>query len=211
MRFTTDLMQVQHPVSRIDIISVLTGDGRREIPLMKGFSHLFDGASKIVFFPKTPISRKTGLSCLEAFKIVASKYNVTNGLCLIDKEFVVGRDPSREVQNMLQNVGIQVRSVDLISSDEDMCVTVNCSLGSRVILANVVFFGKVKCVEENISKLIKYVYGDTVPPRKRRIDRYLKGKRLGLCDFILKSGKRNVKRAFPSLSYAFSYFENPIS
>jgi len=97
----------EFPKSKENMILVLTGDGREEERILRGFAQKFDGKGKFLVWPKVPIARKTGLQALEAILPYSRflKYKV-KALFLVDREHIdekTEKNFAKEIQKLIIN------------------------------------------------------------------------------------------------------------
>ncbi len=133
---------------------VLTGDGLWEHRVLRGLVKKFP-CNLFLFFPKSPLMRKTGKSVYEAIPVNIEKYRVCKFLVLYDNEH--HRNFNQDL-TILNNTGIRVLFYEQIIPDRILYVF--GKIGSRgvVIYTSVQGLrraGNRKGINEEIAELIR--------------------------------------------------------
>lgn len=71
--------------------------------------------------------------------------------------------------------------------------------GPKKAILYVVVMGFKKCIEGNISRLIRERFGEEVPPEKQNIKQFLRGRKMKIEDLIRDSSERALNNAFNNL------------
>jgi hypothetical protein len=190
----------------------LTGDGRREQSLLRGFAERFNGDEFCLQLPsKGPPhygsnrqpANLAGFSALQAIRTYASAIKCLRYLFIVDKEYVrdIRNFPSALKQNFVGFSQVEVT----ILGQQAFLVTSKLGLHDIVVLA--VVCGETKCIEENITELILLELGLRVKPRKPDIDSALRQKRISLYELVRNARLENLKCSFPDLTAAFANIE----
>ncbi len=175
---------------------VLIGDGPRDLRVLRATAEKYNH-SRVLKVPQTPI-RGTGLvnvvksvSTLANMRLRVSKY-----LVLIDKEHV---DSLENVRNELLKFGFEVLSIKVLGRYSWLF---RVRKGAKEISIYFVVLGMIKCIEENLARLIEIVYGEKVGRNKEDVNKWLR--KHGLSDYELVSSapRSKIEEAFPDLTKA---------
>ncbi|WP_048055516.1 hypothetical protein [Methanotorris igneus] len=189
------------------IAFVITGNGRWEQVILKSIAKRYNGRDKVLYFPKSPFkhSRKTGLSCLDILRLEKEKLNIIKKcgklLVLIDKEHISSVD---DITKKLESLRV---FEDFEMENNGDIVKIIGNLGNREIVIHIVIFGKEKCIEEDVSELIKLEFGENIYPDKNAIKDFLKSKGLKRKDLIEDAKIENLEIAFNPLIRVIKFLE----
>jgi hypothetical protein len=189
MIFTTELKKDK------GLVLVITGDEENEGRVLRALAQRFDGGKQL-YWSKPPIFRKTGLKAIEAVKVYPSligQRRLTT-LFLVDQEHVK-REIQQDVSKSLMGIGIEIRNIVKI---HDKALDIKTNVGEKSIDIYAIVQGKTKCLEEDISELLKCM-GYEVKPDKKEIKKLLRKIGKDLEDIIEKAPIRNLEIAFPQL------------
>ena len=185
---------------------VISVDGSREIPIIRGFCDKINGPHKYVLYPYTPLKKQSGLSALDVVKIYASESRIQQILFLVEREYFPNGDSETEIKTKLERIGVEIINIEEIHSEEgSLKILARC--GGHDINIIAVVMGHTKFIEENIAELIQTKYGINISPSKSEIKLFLNKKGLTLYDLIRSAGINNLKTAFPCLFNALIYLE----
>ncbi len=208
MKAVTELGNIDAKLATI----ALTGDGRREQLLLKGFAERYNGEDFLLQLPTTiaPLGhgnkltgRFSGFSVLQTIKTYVTKYKFTQYLLLIDKEHFNDNDLISEIRSNLTGFN-QIN----ITALANQAFLVKCNIGSHELIIHVVVCGERKCIEENIAKLIRLEFKTNVKPIKPGIERALNQHDSNLYILIKNAKSHNLCQAFTDLTAAFSNIES---
>ena len=202
-----------------------TGDGTDEFHILRAVAEKYDGG-RTLWFPKSPLGKKTGLSVLDSINTVINKINpkISTFIFLIDREHVVQELRKREVAR-LDNNKIQVmierrllnKHIKIIEMDDntpDGVFMIKGELGSRVLQIYIIIQGIDLKIEEEISKLIELEKDIMIPPEKEHIHGFFKEMfhrksiGLGTAKLIEEASKNNLEKSFTGLTFILSEIEN---
>jgi len=200
------MLVTENPVDNF-IAFVITGDGRWEQVILKSIAKRYNGKDKVLYFPKSPFKslKKTGLSCLDILRLEKEKLNIVKKcgklLVLVDKEHVSNvEDIAKKLESL------EVFEDFKMENNEDI-VKIIGNLGNREIIIHIVIFGKEKCIEEDVSELIKLEFGENINPDKNAIKDFLKSKGLKRKDLIENAKIENLEIAFNPLIRVIKFLE----
>lgn len=205
----TDLKEISEAsITKESITLVLSGNGKREFRILKGFSKKYDGKSNILFFPESPLpKRKTGVSALDSLVFYVNRISHFLFISDRDQDFKRGESIKEKIEKKLQERGINIRRTDQNNRAEEDALLISVIVGSHETMIYTAILGEEKCLEENVTKLIKLEYGVALPPDTGEIDRFLRQKDMDWEDLVVKASKRNLAEAFASLHIAFQNIE----
>jgi len=205
MNFIKDIIQTKENVSADQIFFTLTGDGNWEVYIIEGFCKKFNGKDNYVLFPKipTPLGKKTGLTALDAIKHVTTKNMFKNYMCILDKEHVQSNSSS-ELKRQICSRAYNLNRFEYNKSNVDIYVSTEIQWGSHNANLELIILGICKCLEENITILIKNQYDEIIQPTKKSIRGFLKLKNINLSELIANASRKNLGIAFPAL---YSFFK----
>ncbi len=202
-----------------------TGDGTDEFHILGAVAEKYDGA-RTLWFPKSPLGKKTGLSVLDSINTVINKINpkISTFIFLIDREHVVQELRKRDVAR-LDNNKIQVmierrlsnKHIKIVEMDDntpDGVFMIKGELGSRVLQIYIIIQGIDLKMEEEISKLIELEKAIMIPPEKAHIRNFFKeifhrkSIGLGTAKLIEEASKNNLEKSFTGLTFILSEIEN---
>ena len=192
-------------VDKHSLIAILTGDGKTELRILKVLAKIYNGNSRILYYPNPPptFSGKKGFSVLGATKIYLSCYGVDHTICLIDREYL--RSENREtniqiIERTFGEYGISVQHTEELDASWEVALVLQCELtGRRSLVTYFAVIGKHTRIEEDIAELIRLEFGEEIRPDKRTIHNFLKGHRMDIETFVEGANRANVAQAFPSL------------
>ena len=131
---------------------ILTGDGRRELEVLRSLSKKYNGHDVILFFPFSPLPKKTGLNWLDALKTISIKYLIDSIIYILDGEFFeINVSHKDQIQNHLKSIGIQI--VESTSIAEALLI--NCKCREQKITLYCIISGPTTFIEEEIAQLIE--------------------------------------------------------
>ena len=151
MKFITEF-----PKSKENMILVLTGDGREEERILRGFAQKFDGKNKLLVWPKLPIAKKTGLEGLEAISTYSRflKYEV-KVLFLVDREHIDEKSEKNLVKEIQKLKLIKNSKIKEFKNISKGAIYLEISLGPRDFTIYTVILGIKKCATENMAQLLE--------------------------------------------------------
>ncbi|PXF61944.1 MAG: hypothetical protein C4B59_01575 [Candidatus Methanogaster sp.] len=204
-----------------------TGDGTDEFHILRAVAEKYNGTCSL-WFPKSPLGKKTGLAVLDSIKTVIDKTSpqINTFLFLIDREHIVQRNRrSRDeldnsdikvmIEHKLSNEHIRIIKID--DTTPDGAFIINGKLGSRVLQICVIIQGINLKIEEEISKLIKLEKDITIPTEKENIQDFFKEtfhrKSIGqgTAKLIAGANKNNLRMSFPGLTFILNAIEKQCS
>jgi hypothetical protein len=111
---------------------------------------------------------------------------------------------SFEITQALTALGFSTPNIKTLT---DQAYLACCSLGSHAVFIHVVVCGKKKCIEENITSLIRLERGIEVSPNEHDVHVFLKQNGIDLYGLIKVSKSNNLKVAFKDLIAVFENME----
>lgn len=191
------------------VVGVLTGNGKREFKVLRIIAKKYNGQRRILYFPKRPGYRfGGGLSVLQVVKIYASKYNIKNFLCLIDREHFAEADVKKEIEKTLREFGVNVNQVQKIPINNEDALLIEGAVGIHNFILWTAITGKEKCIEEDIAKLIEIERGLKVEPTKNGVTQAFKEHNIDIEQLMASASLKNLKTSFPALSLVLSRLES---
>ena len=183
---------------------IISGDRRNEFKILKELCREFNGQNKILWFPFTALSRKTGLSALNSIKLFPD-LGINSIIFIVGGEYIED-DATTEIQEHLQSIGVGI--VDIKPIQEALLI--NCRFGNHDIILFCNISGPETFIEEEIVKLIELKLGvkiDLLGNRDRswkeiikvKINQVLKEKHTKLEQLMRSTGRNNLERAFPNI------------
>ena len=123
MKVVKDLSEVD----RIDFV-VLTEDEKWELRVLKGLVSIIKW-DLVIFFPESPLAKKTGKSVYKAMPIYVSKYKICKFLVILDREH---HNSFNEDLKILKNINVNVSNhYELI---KDRVLHISGKLGSHDLI-----------------------------------------------------------------------------
>ena len=187
----------------------------------------YNGACSL-WFPKSPLGKKTGLTVLDSINIVINiNPKIGTFLFLIDREHIV-QGMNRRSGDQLDNSDIKgmiedklsnrhIKIIKINDNTPDGAFIINGKLGSHVLQIYVIIQGIDLKIEEEISKLIKLEKDITIPPEKEHIRNFFKEtfhrKSIGqgTAKLIAGASKNNLRMSFPGLTFILNVIEKQCS
>ncbi len=193
---------------------IITGDGRRELHVLKGLSHVFNGHDLILFFPFTPNLRKTGKAALNSIKQIPGKYGINSIIFITDGD-TFENAPENEIKNYLEGIGIEINEIIPIQN----AYLINCKFGNHLIDLFCIISGPKIFIEEEIAILIKIELGIEIDLSGKKdhnwkkrvkniINQILKSRKIKLEKLIKETSIEKLKTAFPNFCAVFNRIEN---
>ena len=192
----------------------LTGDGRREHPILMALAERYNGSGNVLQLPAVvaplghgnkKVGRFCGFSVLQAIPTYVTKFKYGKYLFLIDIEhFSDSENVRREIEHELTGRGFAQIKINPIANQAFL---IKCRHGFHEITIHTVIFGKEKNIEENLAMLVFLEFGLRVESTKPAVDQVLRQKGINLYAFIKNARQNNVKRALPALAAAFESIE----
>ncbi len=210
MRVSKDVGDSEEPWSFVG-----TGDGTDEFYILKAIAERY-GGPRTLWFPKSALCKKTGLSALDSINTVVAHYpKVSTFLFLIDREHI-----DRELDNFGIKETIKQRisngHVKIIEMDDntpDGAFIIKGELGSHKLQIYVTIHGIDLKIEEEISKLIELEKKRTIPPEKTHPKDFFEEmyrKRSigqGAAKLIAQASKNNIQTSFPATTFILNEME----
>lgn len=200
------------------LVVSLTGDGEREKEILKALAQRHNGHDKALLLPtKNPaigverkkIGRFSGPSAFQVVKTFVSKFGFSRYLVILDIEHFGENRTQEGLQNQIAGslscFGFADQSITPLN---DRSYRVTCTVGTRRVCMNTVLSGSNKCVEENISELLRLEHGLNVSPTKPAVREALRQLDLHLRDLLTGCRACNLSRAFPGLVAALQDLES---
>lgn len=192
---------------------IISGDGCRDFNVLKRISQEFDGETRVLWFPKKSITRRSGLSALDSIKTLASKYGLESVIYIVDGEHING-EPVSEIQEYLQSIAIQSDAFQPIQNAH----LVNCSFGSHHIILYCIIAGPETFIEEGIVHLIELILRVSIDlsgertaewreVKKSEINRTLRDRGLNIKKLLQRAGRNQLMQAFPSIYAVLRHIE----
>ncbi len=204
-----------------------TGDGTDEFYILWAVAEKYNGTCSL-WFPKSPLGKKTGLSVLDSINTVINiNPKIRTFLFLIDREHIIQRMNRRSgdkldnsdikgmIRDRLLNKQIQILKID--DNTPEGTFIIKGKLGSRVLQIYVIIQGIDLKMEEEISKLIELEKDIAIPPEKEHVRDFFKEtfhrKSIGqgTAKLIAEASKNNLRMSFPGLTFILTVIENHCS
>ena len=145
-------MRIVETLSPADVDSVLavviTGNGRTEQKVLKYIAKRYNGKDKILHFPKSHKSKKTGLGVFDALKELEI-IGYGKVIVLLDKEHFSREELIQKVKKILPGSQIQGSNPIRIFRED--------------LEVHLILFGNEKAIEENIAELIRLESVSSIP------------------------------------------------
>jgi len=127
---------------------IINGNGKYpDFLILKRICEIYNGANKIIVFPRTPKKRQSGLSALKYIHRFLDR-GFRNLIFIADREHIV-EDANAEIKNQL--IGIDI----LDETHYQDAVWLKCRLGHRNFNLFCNISGLTNCIEEELLKLIE--------------------------------------------------------
>jgi len=186
-------------------ILAITGDGTTEFNILNEFARKYNGHSKLIYFPKTPMKnprkrvqeRIAGLAILNVIKTTVSKYGIENYIFLVDREYIQNDDDI--VRYLSRN-----KIITNILRDD---IIISGRYGSHNIKIFCVVSGRETKIEENIADLIRIRFNQNINPTKSSIKQFCRENYTDVKNLISEATRDQLEQAFPELSRAMRYIE----
>lgn len=185
------------------IAFVLTGDGRTESKVLSAIAERYNGDTKVLVFPKSKKSKKTGLSVLEAIESIHKLTGYTHYLILVDREHFSEEKLRTKLSTLFGKYNIKTVEPYTILTEK-----------FEIYL---VILGEKTAVEEHVAKLINLEAGDDkiqiehadIDSLKRQIKTFIKtSDHRKLRKFILSCNLENIEVAFEPLVKVLKMLES---
>ena len=185
---------------------IITGDGRRELYVLRGLTKVYNGHDIILYFPFTPVFRKTGKKALDSIKTISAKFGINSIIYIVDGE-AFNNSFINEIQNYLRSIGIAIENVDLIQN----ALLIKCKSGNHNIKLYCIVSGPQMFIEEEIAQLLKLKFGEDIDLSGNRdstwrkrvkddIDRVLKKNRIKKLEKLIDTtSKKKLEASFPNI------------
>ena len=192
---------------------IITGDGRRELRVVRGLSKVYNGNDIVLYFPFIPLPRKTGKSALDSVKIIPSNYGINSIIFIVDGDSFV-HSANDEILEYIKGIGIEVENLSFIQS----ALKIKCKFGSHNILLYCIVSGPTTFIEEEIVKLLNIKWGAKIDLSgeknsewkkrvKKEVDQTLKHNKKKLDILIKETERKYLEMAFPNLCAVFKEIE----
>jgi len=210
MRVSKDVGDSEEPWSFVG-----TGDGTDEFYILKAIAERYNGP-RTLWFPKSPLGKKTGLSVLDSIKTVVARYpKVSTFLFLIDREHIGRELDNSGIKEMIERrlSNGHVKIIETNDNTPNGAFMIKGELGSHKLQIYVTIHGIDLKIEEEISKLIELEKNRTVPPEKKHLKDFFEEtyrKRSigqGTAKLIAQANKNNLKMSFPAMTFILSEME----
>lgn len=194
---------------------VITGDGRRELYVLRGLTKVYNGDTITLYFPISPISRKTGKKALDSIKIIPGFYGISSIIYIVDGE-AFNNSFLNEIQEYLIGIGIEIENVNPIQN----ALLIKCKYGNHKITLYCIVSGPQTFIEEEIVQLIYLKFGVTIDLsgnrdatwRKRvkfEVNQVLKEKGIKKLEKLIETtGRRKLETSFPSICAVLKEIED---
>jgi hypothetical protein len=180
-------------------VHVITGNGRTERRILRAMSSKFDGHALALFFPAPPSSVRTGLqSMLEGAKVIMTSQRPLHILLLLDKDSM----GSSSIHAACSEYGINIEVTEETTSFVEADFTAG-SLRAHVYFA----ISGTRNIEEELSALIREVYGCEIAPTKNAIREYLSSQGMNYESLIDGAAVNDLEHALVGLSRALRRIE----
>lgn len=194
---------------------VFTGDGQTEANNLSPLCEKFNGTTKTLWFPKTPLpeirSRASGVQALLPLRILVAKYKLDRVLFILDREHFKVR--SRRISQEINEVRwflinkINIKITDITELVPSYAFVINCSVGNRNFELCLAIRGTSMHAEEERAKLIQLRLNSPVEPDDREITRFFRQCGMDEKECIRGSSLNHLNQAFPSLCSALRWLE----
>ncbi len=171
MRLIRELKEIGG--ERPNIIIVLTGEGKRERHALTTLCLKYNGQSKFLWFPDVSKGGKqTGEAALNDIDYYARKLKYESFLFLVDREHFYDSVEEQLRKHLENKVKMRVEVTHDLVSGKAFLIT-GCAGGRRVQIWAVVQ-GRIKKIEEEMSDLIWFKFGERVKAEEREIRNFVK-------------------------------------
>lgn len=188
---------------------VITGDDGREFAVLSGICCKYREKERTLWFPVKGMVKRTGLTALNAVKVIPDDFNMEKIIYTVDRDVIEG-DIESEIIEKLKSIGIEILDVRQMESS---CI-IECKLGAHEITLYCIVSGIDVCIEEQIVELLHEKHGieiDTSGEKnsvwkknlKRRMLDGLNHKDLTIEELISTSGIEYIKSIFPNFCTIF--------
>ena len=176
------------------IAFVLTGDGRTESKVLSAIAERYNGRTRVLLFPKSKRSKKTGLGALEAIEPTYKLTGHARYLVLIDREHFSEEELHKKLSILFRNYRVETTDPYIILTGEFEIYLV--VLGEKI------------AIEEHLAKLINLETGKEViqlehadiDSLKRQIKTFIKTNgHKTITKFIRSCKLKNIELAFKPL------------
>ena len=184
---------------------IITGDGRRELSVLKGLAKVYNGNEIVLYFPFLPIPRKTGKSALDSLKLIPDYYGINSIIFITDGDSF-SHSAEEEIQYHLKSIGIQVKSLSFVYD----ALKIKCKFGNHSIKLYCIISGPAIFIEEEIVKLLNLKLDSNIDISgernsgwkkniKREVDQTLKKNKKRLASLIYETDKKSLEITFPNI------------
>lgn len=194
---------------------ILTGDGRRELEILRSLSKKYNGHDLILFFPFSPLAKKTGVNGLDALKTIPIKYLIDSIIYIVDGEFFeINTIYKDRILNYLKSIGVQIVESTSIAD----ALLINCKCRGHKIDLYCIISGPTTFIEEEIARLIDlqlHVPIDLSGTRdnawkariKSNINQIIRENNITIEKLIEQAGKGIIEKSFPNICAVFKKIE----
>lgn len=193
---------------------VITGDGRMELRVIRGFCNKLNGSRISIFFPFSTRSGKTGLSALDAVKLYSKRSRLNSMIYIVDGDTFSGKSAKVEINNYLTSRGLKIISITQIIE----ALLIQIKYGDKEIIIYCIISGPEFFIEQEIAQLLKICYGyefnisinckdQTKKQFKKEIYNFIKKNKIKIENLIGETGEAKLEKAFPNYFAVFKKIE----
>lgn len=195
---------------------VITGDGLFDRRIIRGFCKKYRNDDILIWIPSEGHLKKTGISSLDALKVIPGTYKINSIICILDGDSFK-KTPKRVVQikSHLDSIAINIDKIERIKDS----YLIQCSYANYKFLLYLIISGPETFIEENIIHLLKLmnigniqITGQRNKEWKRRVKRdvlkLLRNNNIKLDQFIPTISDEKLKASFPGMSNIFERIKN---
>lgn len=184
---------------------IINGDGTYpDKMILERICEKYNGVDKVIWYPRTPIKKQTGLSALNL--IIE---NLSHGFCkiifIVDGEHIK-ENPDIEIKKKLNSIGVNVTEITPLQD----AFLIKCRHGNYNINLYCIISGPRTCIEEEVAKLIELQLNIRIDLSgnknhiwrhriKREIDQILNEKGKTLKQLLKETGRRKFEISFPNI------------
>lgn len=186
---------------------IITGDGRSDLKVLKAVSERFNGQDLVLFFPLSPLRRKSGKSALDSIKNIPGDHKINSIIYIVDGDtFDADVNADIEIRDYLLSIGIDVINIESIGD----AFLINCEFGNYEVVLYCIISGPQTFIEEEIAELIKLTLNieinltgerniDWKKRVKREVNQALKANNIKLENLIKNPMINKLETAFPNI------------
>jgi len=194
---------------------VFTGDGQTEANNLSPLCEKFNGTTKTLWFPKTPLpeirSRASGVHALLPLRLLVTRYELDRVLFILDREHfsVSSRRRAQEINEVLRFLRNKLNIVieNITELVQSCAFVINCWMGDNHFELCLAIRGTSSNADEERARLVQIKLSSKVEPHDREINHFLRESGIDEKDLIRGCSLNHLNKAFPSLCSALRWLE----